>query len=348
MKIAIHHRKGSFSGRWIEYCEKNNVPYKVVNAFDNNIIEQLNDCDAFLWHHHHAEFKDVILAKKVLFALEQAGISVYPDFNTGWHFDDKVAQKYLLEAINAPMVRSYVFYNKREAIKWAKATSYPKVFKLKGGAGAANVRLIKNRSEALKVIKKSFGRGFSQYNRLGNLYESIQKYKKGRGSINGLCKSIVRLAISTDFARNNPPEKGYVYFQEFMPNNKYDIRVIVVGNRAIAAKRYVRENDFRASGSGNIDHRKEAVNIDCIKLAFEIKNKLNAQSISFDFVFDSDNNPLIVEVSYGFPVFWADSSKGYWDEELKWHDNSNINPQHWITENLISEISFIKAKADED
>ena len=40
MKIAIHHRQGSFSDRWIEYCETNNIEYKIVNAFDNNIIKK--------------------------------------------------------------------------------------------------------------------------------------------------------------------------------------------------------------------------------------------------------------------------------------------------------------------
>ena len=95
MKIAIHHRLGSFSDRWIAYCEQQNIPFKVVNAFDSNIIEQVKDCDVFMWHHHHGQFKDVLTAKRILFALEHAGVKVFPDFKTGWHFDDKVAQKIL-------------------------------------------------------------------------------------------------------------------------------------------------------------------------------------------------------------------------------------------------------------
>ena len=96
MKIAIHHREGSFSERWIEVCKEKGIAYKLVNAFDSNIIEQVKDCDVFMWHHHHASFEDVISAKKILSALEQSGKKVFPNFNTGWHFDDKVAQTYLL------------------------------------------------------------------------------------------------------------------------------------------------------------------------------------------------------------------------------------------------------------
>ena len=44
--------------------------------------------------------------------------------------------------------------------------------------------------------------------------------------------------------------KDYVYFQKFLPNNKYDIRIVVIGDRAFGFIRYNRENDFRASGSG--------------------------------------------------------------------------------------------------
>ena len=55
MKIAIHHRSGSFSDQWIEYCKEKSIDYKIVNAYDSNIIEQVKDCDAFMWHHHHED-----------------------------------------------------------------------------------------------------------------------------------------------------------------------------------------------------------------------------------------------------------------------------------------------------
>ncbi len=99
MKIAIHHSQDSFSEIWISYCKKNRVNYKIVNAFDNDIIEQLSDCDIFMWHHNHNDYKDIQLAKALLFTLEQVKIQVFPNFNTSWHFDNKLAQKYLLEAV---------------------------------------------------------------------------------------------------------------------------------------------------------------------------------------------------------------------------------------------------------
>lgn len=335
MKIAIHHRPGSFSDRWIEYCNKENINYKIVNAFDSDIIEQVKDCNAFMWHHHHANFKDVLTAKRILFALEQAGVKVFPDFNTGWHFDDKVAQKYLLEAIDAPLVPSYVFYDKQEALEWAKNATYPKVWKLKGGAGASNVRLVKSQSEAVKYINKAFERGFSQFNRLGYLKERIRKYKEGKDSIIGVAKGLGRLVIPTEYSKQQTRERGYIYFQEFIPDNKFDIRVIIVDKRAFAIKRMVRENDFRASGSGSIIYDREEIDERCVKISFDINSKIKSQSIAFDYVFNKNNNPLIVELSYGFAVDAYDSCPGYWDNTLTWHEGK-FNPQEWMVEEILS------------
>lgn len=335
MKIAIHHRSGSFSHRWIKYCEKNAIEFKLVNAFDNNIIEQLADCDALLWHHHHAHFKDSIVAKKILYTLEHAGIKVFPDFKTGWHFDDKVAQKYLLEAINAPLVPSYVFYDKDQALEWANSTDYPKVFKLKGGAGSSNVRLAKNKNEAIKLINKAFGKGFAQFDRYENLKEKFRKFKSGQEGLFGIIKGLIRLFIGTKFGNEQYPERGYIYFQEFIPNNKFDTRVVVInGKFAAAERRFVRENDFRASGSGDFSY--EGISDDIIKVAFDVAKKLQVQTVAFDFVIDNQQKPLIVEISYGFGVEGISNVPGYWDSDLNWI-SSSFTPQDWIISEIIDQ-----------
>lgn len=339
MKVAIHHRKGSFSDRWIEYCKIENIDYKIVNAFDSNIINQVKDYDVFMWHHHHGRFEDVLAAKKILFSLEQAGIRVFPDFNTGWHFDDKVAQKYLLEAIDAPIVPSYVFYNKKDAKAWAKMTTYPKVFKLKGGAGASNVKLVKNQAEALKLINQAFGKGFAQFDRLNNLKERYNKYKSRQGNLLNVAKGAGRLVIPTKFSQQKSPEKGYIYFQEFIPNEGFDIRVVVIGDKAVALKRLVRKNDFRASGSGNLIFENENIDKRFIEIAFEINKKVKSQSLAIDLIHSKENDQvLVVEISYGFPMNnFLDGSSGYWDDNLNWYQ-SDFNLQEWIISSFLKEI----------
>lgn len=336
MKIAIHDSKEKhfFSDRWIEYCSRNNIPFKVVNAYDNDIINQLNDCDIFMWHHSNYDYRDALFAKQLIYSLETIGIKVFPDFNTTWHFDDKVGQKYLLEAIDAPLVPSYVFYNKKDARKWIESTSFPKVFKLRGGSGSSNVQLVENKHKAKKLIKKAFGKGFSQFDKFNHLKFRYKNFKSGKESFVGVLKGIVRLFIGNKYSNMVPKEKGYVYFQEFIPDNKFDIRVIVVGEKAFALKRLVRKNDFRASGSGNILYNKSEIDERCIQISFNVNEKLKCQSIAFDYVFDENNNPLIVEISYGFDVKAYDPCPGYWDSSLKWHEGK-FNPQEWMVEDLI-------------
>src|SRR5690606_74576 len=169
MKIAIHLETSDFSKRWIRYCKEYGVNYKVVNCYDTNIIEQLKDCNALFWHHNHRSFEDLLFAKQLLFVLEYSNIRVFPNFKTGWHFDDKIGQKYLFEAKNIPLIPTYVFYNKDKALEWARNTTYPQVFKLRGGAGSSNVKLVKNYFENKKLINKAFKKGFPAIDKKGKV-----------------------------------------------------------------------------------------------------------------------------------------------------------------------------------
>lgn len=334
MKIAIHYSKDTFSDLWIEYCKEKKILYKIVNCYDNDIIKHIEDCDVLLWHHHHANYKDALFAKQLLFSLEQAGKKTFPNFNTAWHFDDKVGQKYLLEAIGAPLVSTFVFYTKKESLEWINTAIFPKVFKLRGGAGAANVRLVNTKKQATKLINKAFGKGFSQFDRVAYLKERVRKVKNGNDSYLGILKGIGRLFISTQFAKMRAPEKGYVYFQDFIPNNDSDIRVIVIGDKAFAIKRMVRKHDFRASGSGTIIYDEKLIDIRCLKISFEISDKLNFQCIAYDFVFNQEGQPMIVEISYGFSPSGYIDCPGYWDNNLNWH-KGKFNPYGWMVDLII-------------
>jgi glutathione synthase/RimK-type ligase-like ATP-grasp enzyme len=334
--IAIHNSQSGFHLRWITYCQRNEIPFKLVDCHSNNLIANLKGCKALLWHHHQGSSKDLNIAKPILFALEQAGINVFPNFNTNWHFDDKVGQKYLLEAIGSPLVPSYVFVEKQKALQWINETTFPKVFKLRGGAGAANVRLVHSAIEAKKLIKKAFRKGFSNYDKWSSIRERYRKLRLGKTSFFDLLKGFVRLGYPPPFTKVLGREVGYAYFQDFIANNDYDIRVVVIANKAFAIKRMVRNNDFRASGSGNILYEKQHFNEQDIKLAFEIHAKLKSQCTAMDFVYDN-GQPRVVEISYGFSPEGYDPCPGYWDEELNWHEG-RFDPYGWMVEEVLKEL----------
>lgn len=333
--IAIHYsKKDDFSIDWIEYCQKNKIPFKMVSCYDNDIVDQLKDSKVLLWHVDNLQFEDQIFAKYLILALNNTGIKVFPNQNTVWHFDDKVAQKYLLEAIGAPLVATYVFYNKKTALDWVIKTSFPKVFKLRKGGASVNVFLAKNRSHAIKLVNRAFGKGFPTLDMTTILKERYRKYKLGTESVLGLLKGIVRLFIGTPFKNMSSNEKGYIYFQEFLPNNDHDQRIIVIGNRAIGLKRMVRKKDFRASGSGEFYYDRELFDEECVKIAFEVSRKLGFQSMSYDFIYNEEGQPQIVEVSYGYSKNVYLPCPGYWDTNLNWHEGE-IAAQDWIIEDVL-------------
>lgn len=337
MKIGILHRSGSFSDRWIAFCKKNNLDYVILNPYADSLTSDASECDALMWHHHHGNKRDQLVAKQILASFEQAGKPVFPDFCTGWHFDDKLGQKYLLEAINAPLVKSYAFYDKRSALKWAESAVFPKVFKLRGGAGSHNVILAHSLHQAKKLIKRAFGRGFKEQRLLDNLNYQYKKFKAGKISLKNMINYTAgELLRKLNINNVNNSEGGYAYFQDFMPGNESDTRVVVIGNKAFAIKRICRHGDFRASGSGIIEYSRDGIDERCVALSFEVARRLNSQCVGFDWVYDAESNPLIIEMSYGFTAAGYDECEGYWTSDMQWHEGKGFDFCGWMVENILN------------
>ncbi len=337
MKIAIHFTdervEDSYAPKWIEYCQAHDLDYQIVNCYESDIVEQLKDFDLLLWHWDQLDAKALLFARGLTQSLERMGLTVYPNVATSWHYDDKVGQKYLLEAIDAPMVKSYVFYEKERAREWIEQTTFPKVFKLRNGAGSYNVMLMKNRSQALTLLNQAFGRGFFPHSKSAVLKERIWEYKK-RGDLKSFFKisyGIYRYIFPNSIYQVLPRERNYFYAQDFVPGCDHDIRVFVIGDRALTKKRFTRKGDFRASGSGIMTW--DEIPIECVQKAFEVVDKLEAQSLAFDFVKDKDGYK-IVEISYVASVRGFPDAPGYWNRDLQWVE-APVRAEFFILEDLL-------------
>lgn len=332
--IGIHNSGNDFSQEWIAYCEKNNIAYKVVNVYSNNIIADLEDCGSFMWHHNHSNPKDVLFSKELLTSLRMKGLKTFPDYNSSWHFDDKLAQKYLFESLEIDHAKTYVFYDKEGALNWTKSAHYPVVAKLRRGASSGNVRLISSERSYRRYVTKLFGRGIRLYNYRSGIKDALTRFIEARGSFKELLKAFAHVIYPIKLEKSLGRESGYVLFQEFVPGNDYDIRVIVVNqNKAFAIKRNVRKGDFRASGSGYIQYEKSNFDESLIRKAFQYSRVVNASCLAFDFIFDN-NVPLVVEISYGFSKKAYFKCPGYWDAELNWYEGE-FNPYGWMVDNVL-------------
>lgn len=301
--------------------DHNKISYRIVDVNSTSFFEDIKGLEyiIFRWGHYDTDRQ---IAHTILPVLEKCcNIKCFPDQATSWHFDDKVKQFYLLHSMGFPYVESYIFYNKTKALEWADSTTFPKVFKLKGGAGSKNVSLVYSASSAKKLIHKAFGTGF--------IPKSID-----RGSFNlkaelrhiaGKCLRRLKGEDTTDTWQK---EKNYVLFQKFLPNNEFDTRITVVGDRAFGYRRHTRKNDFRASGSGNVDYSPDKIDRRCLEMAFEISKKMKFQSMAYDFIFNENGKPEFCEISYTFDDRLIYNCHGYWDRSFNWKEG------HYLAEYL--------------
>ena len=321
---------------WEEFCEENKLEYEILNPYSNDIIKRLKGFNILLWHFSGYNFKDMLMARNVLFSAKKMGLKVFPDIDDSWHFDDKVAETYLLEAIDAPIPKSYVFYNLETINNFIKNDSkFPLIAKLRNGSGSHNVKMISSENQLYKYAKIMFTKGFNSSPSL--LYKTTSNVKSSK-SISTFIKRLKRapeFLKTLRYSKMFPNEKGYVFLQEFIPNDGYDLKIVVVGNKLSFIARNIRKGDFRASGGGDLFFDKKLVTEDVIKSAFETSDKLGFKCMGYDYVVNNETGKgIIIEISYGFSHEALLQANGYFDREGKWYDEP-LNAPKELLNNLI-------------
>ncbi len=336
----------SYFTRYEKVLSYNNIKSLRLNVTDFDFWQKIRGIDYFIYRWVHLDSESQIARAILPIVGNEYKIPCFPNQATCWHYDDKIKQYYLMKAHNFPMIETWIFWDQKSVLKWIKSATYPLVFKLKGGAGSSNVVLVQNIFEATKIVKKMFSKNGMLSNQipirnnltfLRNITQlySLRRfiaYKRGR--------------IGPEWLRPFwQIHRDYVLFQRFLPNNKYDTRITIIGNRAFVFKRHVRPGDFRASGSGIIDYDTSKIDKRCLEIAYKISNKLNFQSMAYDFVYNEKNEPEIAEISYTFMDTAVYKCPGYFDEDINWHEG-HFWPQFCQLADLISEVDLKQPPED--
>ena len=338
MLVGIHvHRRGEidpFSQKYIRILELNGIPWVRIDINELDAFEKIKSCSHFIYHwggspDHHQ------IARTIMPVIEKdLHIPVFPDYNTTWHHDDKIRQYFLLKAYTYPIIDSWIFWEKPQALNWLRSQArYPLVFKLKSSAGSQDVVLVRHYLLARRITKRIFGKGVLPGHVPGNLSLKIKDFKWGK-FFDKILKKAYRFYKGRDINLQWQREKNYVMFQKFLPGNEYDTRITTIGSRAFGFRRYNRKNDFRSSGSGKINYEKDKIAPDFIKIAFEISTKLSFQSMAYDFLWDEHHKPAFCEISYTYLDSAIYNCPGYWDIDLKWHEG-NYWPQYFHLVDLL-------------
>jgi glutathione synthase/RimK-type ligase-like ATP-grasp enzyme len=296
--------KQSFSSRWTARAAETGVTVRTVNVYAPDFFEQLAGCDGFMWRFGYSPAPR-LFAKRLLPAIEQGlAIPVFPSLETVWHFEDKIAQSYLLEAGGFPTPATWTFWDRATALDFCRSAAYPLVLKLSFGYQSGNVRLLNNFEDASYWIAQLFGPGVTGLRPPAPAWR--EALHRARGALRHL-----RGASAVENLEYSELQHGYLYVQEFVPGNEYDIRVTVIGNRAFAFRRFNRPADFRASGSGRIDWDPRQIDEEGIRLAFRVARRLQTQSLAVDLL-QHKGRKVLTEISYTYASWAVRDCPGHW------------------------------------
>ena len=289
----------SFSARWRELADQQGIGTRSIDVFDPRFADQLDGCDGFMWRFGYDPLS-LGMAKRLLPAIEHGrGILVFPSTATSWHFEDKISQAYLLQAAGIPTPRTWVFWRLDDALRFCRNAAYPLVMKLSAGIQSNNVRLLRNAEQAMFWAKQAFGPG------LRTLHPPRPAIRaRLGGQIQGL-----QLLLGKE--RPTDVQHGYFYVQEYLPDNEFDTRITVIGDRAYGFRRFNRPGDFRASGSGRLDWDPAAIDQSMIRLAYRIARQLGTQSVAIDGMYRG-THPVVGEISYTYATWAIRDCPGHW------------------------------------
>lgn len=333
----------SWTNQFIKCCQKNNISFEIVDCYRSDIVEILPRYSALVWHYSNFVISDMLEARNIIQVASNMGLITFPTLELNWHFDDKIAEMYALQSVNAPIPKSWVFYTVEDCLLWLEQEAkYPLVAKLRGGSGSNNVKLLHNFGEAKIYTKKMFRKGINPTPSIA--YKAFSKIQSSKNfaMIMSRIKKIPEFLNTRRHGKMMPIEKGYCYFQEFIPNDGYDLKVVVIGDKMTFCARNVRKNDFRASGGGDCYYDRSLLTNNVIDSAFTTAKMLGMNCVGFDYVVDKvSGEGKIIEMCYGFDFEVQKSLNAWVDCNHNWHEEAVCVPDE-IIKQVLEKIGELK------
>lgn len=276
MKIGVLKAFGEDRYKFcVKACEELNVDYQIIDLDSSNWISLVKEskCDGFV--HMPSCSKQVyktMYDERLYFINKILGYPIYPNYSETFIYENKKNMAYWLEANNFPHAKTFIFYNKSDALKFAKNyNKYPLYFKTSIGSAALGVKKIKSKRKAIALIQKTFsklyffGHGFTKWIK-------SKKYK-----------------ISFPFTSDR--QIDFIIFQEAI-DAVVEWRIIKIGNSYFGHQKLNKNGSFSGSGLvGWADPPKKL-----FELTKEVCDKGHFDSMDLDIFEDKNGNYYINEM----------------------------------------------------
>lgn len=257
--FGIVKNRASYHKYYIAACEELKVPYRVVDLFSYNWLENFknSNCDVFLvWPDAMISIWNEMIVDRVKILEQDLGYWIYPTYKEIYMYENKRRLFYFLSAHNYPTPKTWIFYEEDEALEFAKTCDLPIVHKTNFGSSAKGVSIIRTRNQLQRTIKRAFQKGFTP--------------------------------IGYDL---RDVEWGTILFQEYLENVK-EWRLVRV-NDSYFCREKIKIGDFH-SGSGAVGWAKPPA--DLLDQTREITDKFGFTSMNIDFFETQDGRFLINEL----------------------------------------------------
>jgi glutathione synthase/RimK-type ligase-like ATP-grasp enzyme len=310
LRIGVGRDFGGWSHRFMEAfqqlaAERVNLHPELVDLEGPDWIANALRYDVVVWKPAYmgTAIASQFIAK--IYALERLyGRLVVPNFNTVWHFENKVAQADVFRRFDVPTPRTWAAFDYHVARKAFEDARFPVVVKDARGAGSSRVWLVRDAAQANRLLEDTFA------------HQLWREAVDGKSRVATIARVFARRWFWRKLIGNLQGEERfrYLYWQEFVPGNSKDLRVTVIGqDRAYAFWRGNRPDDFRASGSGRILYD-EPPPPDVISYIATLSRRLDVDSMAFDIVFDK-GEPRVTEMSYAYQDAVPHQTAGTWIAE---------------------------------
>lgn len=251
--------------KYERFLKNNNICYSFFDIRSSNWLEAAEEFDIIIWHLYSSPSSRAEAESKIYFLEKYLKKICFPSFEEMWSYENKVRASYLYTYYGLPSVPTFITNSKIDAIRFLNEAKFPIISKITTGSTSYGVIKLKNKKTAVKFVNS--------------------------------CFSDIGRKTYWPFVR----QKNYVYFQKFIEDAKYDLRIIIVGNKFFGYYRYAKKGDFRASGAGIVE--KKALPEEAMRIALNAKSVLKSTSLAIDMVYsESERQYYIIETSIFFGI----------------------------------------------
>ena len=160
--FGIIRNSAQYHTHFVAACLEMDVPFSVLDLFRSDWLERTrtSGCDILLvWPDVVLSTWNTMVKDRVTVLAREIGYPTVPSLDELWLYEDKRRQAYWLEANRVPCPRTWVFYERDEAMDFCGSCDIPIVLKTSFGAASCGVRIIRSRGALSRLVRRAFSRG---------------------------------------------------------------------------------------------------------------------------------------------------------------------------------------------